>query len=472
MVWSHVAFTSDGAHLSLYVNGELVDTASSREVAESEGPLYLGCGKNYGYAFEGRLDEVRIYDRALDGGEISATMSPMQEVDTDESFGLEPTEALLAGSINPHGAATTYWFEYGLTKAYGATGASGIEEGEEVLEGNEPVPVAEAIVGLEPETTYHYRLVAASDRGWSVGPDHTLLTPAEPSSVASAPAWHGEVGLNWMGSVERTAAPHTMELVDQSNSKLFRTVIGAPGEDPKGFYDATFRHAAEHGITILPDIVGLPGYGNLIPPQDKGTAVRSNWVKKLQAIVTRYGHGGTFWTGIEEENKKRKENHEPEIPILVPDFWEIWNEPNTGKYGSWPNEAQIDKAPFGRVRPSVYADLLVESKDAITGVPKNGSAKILMGGLLSVRTKRPDPTDKPTPEDHMGVETFIEDVGHVNAYDVLSVHPYAFRGLGKTARGPVGSADVKKVTERVRSALLVARGALDKLGVPGKNTPM
>jgi hypothetical protein len=58
--WSHVAMSSDGDKLRLYVNGELIDTGSAREAAESEGDLYLGCFPGAEEFFDGRIDEVRI----------------------------------------------------------------------------------------------------------------------------------------------------------------------------------------------------------------------------------------------------------------------------------------------------------------------------------------------------------------------------------------------------------------------------
>jgi hypothetical protein len=64
--WSHVAVTYDGAKLRLYVDGELVRTESGQAVSSADGPLTIGC-----YWFKGRIDEVRIYDRALDEGEVA-----------------------------------------------------------------------------------------------------------------------------------------------------------------------------------------------------------------------------------------------------------------------------------------------------------------------------------------------------------------------------------------------------------------
>jgi hypothetical protein len=55
----------------MYVNGVQV---SSRAVAgslkTSVDPLYLGGDAVYGQYFRGRIDEVRIYDRALTAAQI------------------------------------------------------------------------------------------------------------------------------------------------------------------------------------------------------------------------------------------------------------------------------------------------------------------------------------------------------------------------------------------------------------------
>jgi hypothetical protein len=69
--WSHLALTYDGARLRLYVNGELLDTDTTPPPGASSGSLLLGAtgGEEF---FKGRIDEVRIYDRGLDAGELAA----------------------------------------------------------------------------------------------------------------------------------------------------------------------------------------------------------------------------------------------------------------------------------------------------------------------------------------------------------------------------------------------------------------
>ncbi|MGV1049703.1 MAG: LamG domain-containing protein [Solirubrobacterales bacterium] len=68
--WSHLAFTDDGARLRIYVDGELAGTQPAVPLTATSGPLTIGCLAQYGNYFKGRIDEVRIYDRALDNREL------------------------------------------------------------------------------------------------------------------------------------------------------------------------------------------------------------------------------------------------------------------------------------------------------------------------------------------------------------------------------------------------------------------
>jgi hypothetical protein len=75
-VWSHLAATYDGAMLRLYVNGAQVGTrAVTGGLVASAGVLRLGGNSLWGEYFSGRIDEVRIYNRALTTNEIQTDMS-------------------------------------------------------------------------------------------------------------------------------------------------------------------------------------------------------------------------------------------------------------------------------------------------------------------------------------------------------------------------------------------------------------
>ena len=68
----HIAGSYDGTNLNLYINGELEETnAFSGSIDDDSLPLIIGADDS-GYYFNGILDEVRVYNRALDESEIMA----------------------------------------------------------------------------------------------------------------------------------------------------------------------------------------------------------------------------------------------------------------------------------------------------------------------------------------------------------------------------------------------------------------
>ena len=90
------------------------------------------------------------------------------------SFG----SATLEGSVTPNGGDTSYYFQYGLTTAYG--GQSTIAD---AGAGTSKVGVSLAVAGLQPLSVYHYRLVAVNSAGAAIGKDRTLLTKKVPLSL-------------------------------------------------------------------------------------------------------------------------------------------------------------------------------------------------------------------------------------------------------------------------------------------------
>ncbi len=99
--------------------------------------------------------------------------------------GIEIDGATLGASINPRNSATTYHFEWGPTTAYGSSAPSA-----DAPVGSDDAfhPVSQALTGLQPNTTYRFRLVATSTVGTEVGPGHTFTTAmALPLVIAEAP---------------------------------------------------------------------------------------------------------------------------------------------------------------------------------------------------------------------------------------------------------------------------------------------
>ncbi|HEY3866381.1 MAG TPA: family 16 glycosylhydrolase [Solirubrobacteraceae bacterium] len=100
------------------------------------------------------------------------------EATTSAASGVTEEQATLNGSVNPKGTATSYYFQYGKTTSYG----SRTEPEGNAGSGQGSVGESATVAGLDPGTTYHYRLVAASAGGTSYESDQTFTTVSRPSA--------------------------------------------------------------------------------------------------------------------------------------------------------------------------------------------------------------------------------------------------------------------------------------------------
>ncbi len=70
--WQFLTVTYDGTILRLYVNGTQVASGTATgALATSLNPLWIGGNNPFGEYFQGRIDEVRVYNRALSAAEIA-----------------------------------------------------------------------------------------------------------------------------------------------------------------------------------------------------------------------------------------------------------------------------------------------------------------------------------------------------------------------------------------------------------------
>ncbi|HMJ35016.1 MAG TPA: hypothetical protein VK501_13975 [Baekduia sp.] len=87
------------------------------------------------------------------------------------------SSATLRGTVNPFGLQATYYFEYGPSADYGSRAP--LAHDSVAGNGRQPRQVAQGISGLQPGTTYHYRLVAVSTAGKAHGLDRSFTTPGQ-----------------------------------------------------------------------------------------------------------------------------------------------------------------------------------------------------------------------------------------------------------------------------------------------------
>jgi hypothetical protein len=108
------------------------------------------------------------------------------EVTTGAISGLQPTSATLEGTVDPANVPVSACeFEYGTDSSYGTS----VPCSQTVpFSGEAQVPVSVGLTGLQPNTTYHYRLFATDANGTNDGVDATFTTsgPARVESESSS----------------------------------------------------------------------------------------------------------------------------------------------------------------------------------------------------------------------------------------------------------------------------------------------
>jgi chitodextrinase len=109
--WTHVALTYDGTMLRMYVNGtQVITRAAGGTVQTTTNPLWIGGNQPYGEYFQGLIDDLRVYNRALTAADIQTDMNtpvdagtplaamrlPTCSCDLSARNGLQPIRAAVA----------------------------------------------------------------------------------------------------------------------------------------------------------------------------------------------------------------------------------------------------------------------------------------------------------------------------------------------------------------------------------------
>ena len=101
--WTHLAATFDGSMVRLYVNGaQVASQTQTTQLVPTSGSLQIGGDSFPDQFFAGRIDEVRIYNRALTTAEIATDMStalaPVADTAPPVLSNAQPSGVLAAGT--------------------------------------------------------------------------------------------------------------------------------------------------------------------------------------------------------------------------------------------------------------------------------------------------------------------------------------------------------------------------------------
>ncbi len=112
----------------------------------------------------------------VDGADETFASLPPVSVRNFDTQVVAPGEVTLKAELNSNGLESTYVIHYGEDTSY----SDGSTEGTLAI-GNEFVPREATFTGLQPNTTYHYQLIASNGYGSTETTDRTFKT--EPSGV-------------------------------------------------------------------------------------------------------------------------------------------------------------------------------------------------------------------------------------------------------------------------------------------------
>ena len=213
--WTHLATTYDGSWLRLYVNGSLASSlAVSGAMAASTGVLHLGGNSVWGEWFNGLIDEVRIYDRALSGSEVQQDMatavsgSPPPPDTTAPSAPSGLSGSTSAGSVALAWAAASdnvgvvrYNVHRSQTAGFTPSAANRIAQ---------PTGTSYTDSGLAAGT-YYYR-VTAEDAAGNVSSASAQLTAVVPAPTAGLVAAYGFNAGSGSSVADSSAAGNTGSL--------------------------------------------------------------------------------------------------------------------------------------------------------------------------------------------------------------------------------------------------------------------
>ncbi len=210
-VWSHLAATYDGTTLRVYLNGnQTAQLAQAGSIVNSNSPLRIGGNSVWGEYFNGLIDEVRVYNRALSQVEIQSDMGRSVTPDNTPPTITATTPANGAAGVNAGTSPTATFSE--LMNSGSITSSSFVLK--DSL--NAPVPAsvsydsATNVATLTPQSALQY------------GMTYTATVKGGASGAADAAGNALASDFSWTFTTE--ASPPPMLVVTSANR--FTTYLG------------------------------------------------------------------------------------------------------------------------------------------------------------------------------------------------------------------------------------------------------
>jgi len=161
------------------------------------------------------------------GADETVTPAEKPTVETKLASDISESGATLIGSVDPSGAETSYYFEYGLEKEKYEHKTAEVSAGSGIAN----LEKSQAISGLRARTPYHFRIVATNRYGTVGGADEMFTTTIKPYVETKEATGASRVG----ATVEGVVNPEGLEtkyyfeygLITPYESKTTEMAVGA-----------------------------------------------------------------------------------------------------------------------------------------------------------------------------------------------------------------------------------------------------
>jgi hypothetical protein len=234
-----------------------------------ESPLTgLVPSSEYTFCLQAQHNGEAGFEAAL-GNPVSFTTAALAPaVDSESASSVTPFAATLEGFVNPENQTTTACkIEWGTTTAYGNEAACEPES----LGGFGDQQVIHRIEGLEPATTYHFRVVVANATGSTEGADSELTTLALEKPIVDSESTSGITteGVTLEAQVNPNYQETTFAFEYSRNEDLSEATVVPPPEGTEPFPAGFEDHLATVTLTGLK--TGATYYYRVVVTNGSGT---------------------------------------------------------------------------------------------------------------------------------------------------------------------------------------------------------
>ncbi len=308
--WTHVALTYDGTTIRLFVNGtQVASTPQTGAISTTNDPLWIGGNSPYGEYFEGLIDEVRVYNRALSAADIQADMNTSL-VPTAPDTTAPSTPTGLSSSATGSTAASVSWSAssdnvgvtgYRVERCLGASCTDFAEVGT-------PTGTSFGDTGLTASSTYRYRVRAVDQAGNLSG--YSLITsattpappdtaaPTAPTGLTATVLGATQVELAWTASSDNVGVTgYRIERCQGSTCTNF-TQIGTSSAPNFSNTGLTVSTNYRYRVRAIDAAGNLSGYSNIAAASTPGVpdTTAPTAPTALSSPIIAFNHVDLSWS--------------------------------------------------------------------------------------------------------------------------------------------------------------------------------